>query len=67
MKRTTAKESTSRLFKRYIWLIDLISRKQGITYEEINNRWLHSSLNEDEKRISVAYLSQSPRSHCSNV
>ncbi|MFK8281892.1 helix-turn-helix transcriptional regulator [Capnocytophaga cynodegmi] len=53
MKRTTAKESTSRLFKRYIWLIDLISRKQGITYEEINNRWLHSSLNEDEKEFPL--------------
>ncbi|ATA88482.1 helix-turn-helix transcriptional regulator [Capnocytophaga stomatis] len=49
MKRTTAKESTSRLFNRYIWLIDLITRKQEITYEEINNHWLRSPLNEDEK------------------
>ncbi len=33
--------------RRYIWLIDTISSANGITYEEINSKWEHSSLNEE--------------------
>lgn len=36
------------LFNRYIWLVDTIYRADGITYEEINEKWLRSSLNEGD-------------------
>lgn len=35
------------LFKRYIWLLDLIYRNDGITRDEINRQWSRSSLNDD--------------------
>lgn len=37
------------LFNRYIWLVDTIYRADGITYEEINEKWQRSSLNEGEE------------------
>ncbi len=33
------------LFKRYLWLIDLIDQSGGITRDEINRRWSRSALN----------------------
>lgn len=33
------------LFKRYIWLIELIYRCDGITRDEINRQWRLSHLN----------------------
>ena len=39
------------LLRRYIWLIDTIRSADGITFEEINSRWLRSSLNEDGKAL----------------
>ncbi|MCE5178575.1 MAG: WYL domain-containing protein [Porphyromonadaceae bacterium] len=45
IKRKNSKESTSNLFNRYVWLVDLIYRKKNITFEEINEQWLRSSLN----------------------
>ncbi|MDD3077342.1 MAG: WYL domain-containing protein [Proteiniphilum sp.] len=45
IKRKNSKESTSNLFNRYVWLIDLIYRKKNITFEEINEQWQRSSLN----------------------
>lgn len=44
--RKSSKESTSHLFNRYVWLVDLIYRTGGITYEEINERWMRSQLND---------------------
>ena len=35
----------SELFKRYIWLVDLIYRNDGITRDEINRSWRQSHLN----------------------
>jgi len=35
----------SRVFQRYQWLIDLIQRSNGITFEEIASSWALSSLN----------------------
>ena len=32
------------LFSRYIWLVDTIYQAGGITFEEINERWLRSSM-----------------------
>lgn len=43
--RQSSKESTSNLFNRYVWLVDLIYRMGRITFEEINERWMRSSLN----------------------
>ena len=39
------------LLRRYIWLIDTIRSSNGISFEEINRRWLRSSLNEDGKDL----------------
>lgn len=38
-------QPASLLFKRYLWLVDLIYRSGGITREEINYKWRISSLN----------------------
>ncbi|MGL5957630.1 MAG: WYL domain-containing protein, partial [Phocaeicola sp.] len=45
MARKSSKESTARLFHRYVWLVDIIFRAGRVTFEEINNRWVNSSLN----------------------
>lgn len=37
------------LFKRYIWLVDLIYRNDGIIRDEINRQWSYSSLNNDKE------------------
>lgn len=39
----------SGLFKRYIWLIDLIYRNDGITRDEINRCWSQSCLNDTKE------------------
>lgn len=39
------KESSSQLFNRYVWLVDIIYRKGRITFEEINEYWQRSHLN----------------------
>ena len=38
------------LFKRYIWLIDLIYRNDGISRNEINRCWMRSGLNIDKEK-----------------
>ena len=35
----------SRVYTRYKWLVDIIQRHDGITFEEINRAWQNSSLN----------------------
>ena len=37
------------LFKRYIWLVDLIYRNDGITRDQINRFWSRSYLNNDNE------------------
>lgn len=39
---------TKDLFDKYIWLVDVIYRSGKITFEEINERWLRSSLSEGQ-------------------
>ncbi len=34
------------LFNRYIWLVDTIYQADGITFEEINEKWLRNSMSE---------------------
>lgn len=36
------------IFRRYVWLMTLIYDYKQITFEEISDKWAHSSLNEDE-------------------
>ncbi|MCK9437025.1 MAG: WYL domain-containing protein [Synergistaceae bacterium] len=48
-KRKSSKDSTSSLFNRYVWLVDLIYRKSDITFEEINEHWQLSSLNYEQE------------------
>lgn len=43
--RKSNKESTSILFKRYVWLVETILRTGGVTFEEINEKWNRSCLN----------------------
>ncbi len=38
---------TANLYNRYVWLLDLVSSYNGITYEQINNAWQRSQLNDD--------------------
>ena len=45
MSRSSSKESTARLFHRYVWLVDTIFRAGRITFEQINERWVNSNLN----------------------
>lgn len=45
MTRQSSKESTARLFQRYVWLVDIIYRAGRITFEEINDKWINSGLN----------------------
>ena len=35
------------LFKRYIWLVDVIYRAEKITFEEINSKWVQNSMSEE--------------------
>jgi len=44
--RKSSKNKTSILFNRYVWLVDVIYRKEKITFEEICNLWGRSSLND---------------------
>lgn len=40
---------TKDLFDKYIWLVDVIYRSGKITFEEINERWLRSSLSDGQE------------------
>lgn len=43
--RKSNKEKTSALFNRYVWLVETIQRAGKITFEEINDKWTRSRLN----------------------
>lgn len=45
--RTTMAQTE--LFKRYIWLVDLIYRNDGITRDEINRQWSIATLNDKKE------------------
>lgn len=53
MKKKSSKDTASNLFNRYIWLVDLIYRKEKITFEEINEQWLRSNLNELKEDLPI--------------
>jgi len=52
-KRKTSKDKSSYLFKRYIWLLDIIYNSKKITFEEINNRWINASLNYSNEELPL--------------
>ena len=51
--KKSSKIATARLFKRYVWLVDVINRYGKINFEDINNKWRNSPLNEDEEDIPL--------------
>ena len=52
-KRKTSKDKTAYLFKRYIWLLDIIYNSKRISFEEINNRWQNASLNYSNEELPL--------------
>ncbi len=53
MERSSSKDKTSYLFNRYLWLVDTVFRAGRISFEEINKKWLSSSLNVNEEEIPL--------------
>ena len=51
--RSSSKSNTAILFNRYVWLVDTIYRAGRISFEEINDRWKHSSLNDTEEELPL--------------
>lgn len=51
--RDSSKSNTAVLFNRYVWLVDTIYRAGRISFEEINDRWKHSSLNDTEEDLPL--------------
>lgn len=41
------------LFRRYVWLVDVIRHAEKITYEEISNLWKTSPLNTDQSPLAL--------------
>ena len=40
-------------FKRYIWLIDTINRRDYIEFKDIQDEWLHSGLNHYNEELPL--------------
>lgn len=38
---------------KYIWLIKLLQKKDGMTFDEINEKWLESRKNKEDKNIPI--------------
>ncbi len=51
--RSSSKSNAGVLFNRYVWLVDTIYRAGRISFEEINERWLHSSLNDTGEELPI--------------
>lgn len=45
MGKKSSKDTTSNLFNRYVWLVDIIYRRGEVTFEEINECWQRSVFN----------------------
>jgi hypothetical protein len=52
-KKKNSKDSTSNLFNRYVWLVDIIYRRGKITFEEINEYWQRTLLNIDREDLPL--------------
>ena len=51
--RSSSKSNAATLFNRYVWLVDTIYRAGRITFEEINEHWQRSSLNETGEELPL--------------
>ena len=51
--RSSSKSNAGALFNRYVWLVDTIYRAGRISFEEINERWLRSSLNDTGEELPI--------------
>ncbi|WP_298062784.1 hypothetical protein [uncultured Rikenella sp.] len=51
--RSSSKNNAGVLFNRYVWLVDTIYRAGRISFEEINERWLRSSLNDTGEELPI--------------
>ena len=51
--RDSSKSNAAVLFNRYVWLVDTIYRAGHISFEEINDRWKHSSLNDTSEELPL--------------
>ena len=51
--RSSSKSNAAMLFNRYVWLVDTIYRTGRISFEEINERWQRSSLNETGEELPL--------------
>ena len=53
MGKKSSKDTTSNLFNRYVWLVDIIYRREEITFEEINECWQRSVFNPEGEDIPL--------------
>ena len=53
MGKKSSKDTTSNLFNRYVWLVDIIYRRGEVTFEEINECWLRSVFNPEVDDIPL--------------
>lgn len=51
MRKTISKTSGAVLFKRYLWLVDIISTFGPITLKDISEKWVNSSLNDEQMKL----------------
>jgi len=51
--RSSSKSNAGVLFNRYVWLVDTIYRAGRISFEEINERWMRSSLNDTGEELPI--------------
>lgn len=51
--RSSSKSKMAILFNRYIWLVDTIYRAERISFEEINELWQRSSLNDTGEELPL--------------
>lgn len=49
----SSKSNTAVLFNRYVWLVDTIYRAGRLSFEEINERWVRSSLNDTGEELPL--------------
>lgn len=51
--RDSSKGNTAVLFNRYVWLVDTIYRAGHISFEEINEQWERSLLNDTGEELPL--------------
>lgn len=49
MTNNKAFRTQAYIFKRYIWLLSVLYNYKRLSYHEISDKWMHSSLNDDER------------------